>query len=85
MAWRHVLRRDKLRYEPQLWGMVFPLGMYTTGTFQLSRAADLPFLEVIPRIFIFVALAAWLATFAGLLQHLARNLRGLWPCARDAS
>jgi tellurite resistance protein TehA-like permease len=72
MSWRYMVRRDRLRYEPQLWGMVFPLGMYTTGTFQLSRALGLPFLEAIPRLFIFVALAAWVATFTSLLAHLAR-------------
>jgi tellurite resistance protein TehA-like permease len=79
MSWRYLVRRDRLRYEPQLWGMVFPLGMYTTGTFQLSRALDLPFLAAVPRLFIFIALAAWVATFTGFLAHLARAalLRGL--------
>jgi tellurite resistance protein TehA-like permease len=72
MIWRYLARRDRFLYEPQLWGMVFPLGMYTTGTFQLSRALGLPFLEAIPRVFIFVALAAWVATFFSLLAHLAR-------------
>lgn len=73
MIWRYLVRRDRLRYEPQLWGMVFPLGMYTTGTFQLSRALGLPFLEAIPRVFVFVALTAWFATFAGLLMQLVRS------------
>jgi tellurite resistance protein TehA-like permease len=72
MGWRYLLRRDRLRYEPQLWGMVFPLGTCTIGTFQLSRALSLPFLEAVPRVFIFVTLAAWVATFLGLLVHLAR-------------
>jgi tellurite resistance protein TehA-like permease len=35
---------SSLSYEPQLWGMVFPLAMYTTSTFQLSKALEVPFL-----------------------------------------
>lgn len=76
MLWRHVMRRDALAYEPQLWGMVFPLGMYTTGTYQLSRALDLEFLVAVPKVFVFVAAIAWTATFVGLLHHLIRAVRG---------
>jgi tellurite resistance protein TehA-like permease len=61
--------------------MVFPLGMYTTATFQLSRATHFEFLARIPEIFIFVALAAWLIAFIGLVRHLASSLRVRPPLA----
>lgn len=74
MVWRYVVRKEVPRYEPALWGMVFPLAMYTTATFQLARATAFEFLFRIPQIFIFIALAAWLIAFAGLLHHLWSGL-----------
>ena len=73
-TWRFVIRRVGFRYEPQYWGMVFPLGMYTTCTYQLAKALDLEFLVVIPRYFIFIAISAWLFTFAGLLKMLVQSV-----------
>lgn len=77
MVWRYFWKRDRLAYEPALWGMVFPLGMYTTSTLQLSRALGLEFLRAVPAVFIWVALAAWLATMAGLLSHVYRRARAI--------
>jgi tellurite resistance protein TehA-like permease len=71
-VWRHVYRRFPLRYDPLYWGAVFPLGMYTVCTGRLSRAIEAPFLFAIARVFIFVALAAWLLTLVGMLARLAR-------------
>jgi len=68
--WRHVYKRFPLRYDPQYWGMVFPLGMYTVCTFQLAKALNFPLLLIIPRYFIYLALAGWLAASIGLIHTL---------------
>ncbi|MFV0387421.1 MAG: tellurite resistance/C4-dicarboxylate transporter family protein [Pyrinomonadaceae bacterium] len=65
--WRHGVKRFPLRYDPQYWGMVFPLGMYTACTFQLSKALEYERLMAIPRVFIYVAIAAWIVVFAGMV------------------
>jgi len=68
--WRHVYKRFPLRYDPQYWGMVFPFGMYTVCTIQLSRAMNYPPLLVIPRYFIYLALTGWLVVSVGLVYSL---------------
>ena len=73
--WRHAYKRFPLKYDPQYWGMVFPFGMYTVCTFQLSHALNFPRLLVIPRYFIYLALAGWVATLVGLLGSMVRPPR----------
>ncbi len=72
-VWRHLYRRFPLRYSPQYWGMVFPLGMYTACTTRLSQAVDLPLLAPVTPYLLAIALLAWGLTFAGLIHELVRG------------
>lgn len=76
-VWRHVVRRHPFEYDPQYWGMVFPLGMYTAATFRLSEA--LPFfpLGALSRVTLPIAIIAWTTTFAGMTWS------WLHPSSRD--
>jgi tellurite resistance protein TehA-like permease len=68
--WRHVYKRFPLTYDPQYWGMVFPFGMYTVCTFQLSKALNFPPLMIVPRYFIYLALVGWVAVLFGFVYSL---------------
>jgi tellurite resistance protein TehA-like permease len=70
--WRYVYRRFPLRYDPLYWGAVFPLGMYAAGTEEMIRAMGFSFLGFLPPVFLYAALAAWTAAFAGLALSLLR-------------
>lgn len=79
-CWRHISKKIKVPlsadgYDPSYWSMVFPLGMYSVSTFRLAEALNLPFLMVIPKYFIFLALFAWCAVMIGLIRNLYSHLK----------
>jgi tellurite resistance protein TehA-like permease len=80
--WRHVYRRFPLTYDPLYWGAVFPLGMYTVCTFRLATTIEAPYLLVVPRVFLYVALVAWTVAMIGLLKMGSEVIRGRHPAAR---
>ncbi len=85
VAWRYLYKKFPLKYDPLYWGAVFPLGMYAVCTFEMVRAMNLDFLLPIARVFVYVALLAWAATFVGLVQSLIRSLIAALQSAKTIS
>jgi len=71
--WRHVRQHWPLTYEPTLWSVVFPLGMYSVATLSFGKAAGLTFMEPLSRFMLWVAVAAWVLVAAAFLARLARR------------
>ena len=69
-AWRQTARRFHFGYDRGYWNMVFPLGMYSTCTWELGTAFRAPFLTPISMIFFYFALAAWAAVVFGSIHGL---------------
>lgn len=73
-VWRHWRHRLPLRYEPGLWSVVFPVGMYAVASISLGRADVLPIVEAIGSAWFWVALAVWTAVAVAMIVHLIRRL-----------
>jgi tellurite resistance protein TehA-like permease len=74
-VWRHGVMRVPLAYDPSYWSLVFPLGMYTTATLTLVGATGFGFLSFIPKGFVWIALASWTLTFAGMARAIVRGVQ----------
>ena len=73
VIWRYGYNRYPLRYDPAYWSVVFPLGMYSAATHELSLVLALPFLQPVAEAFLALAGVAWIVTFVGLVRAEARR------------
>lgn len=73
--WKHVVNRVPLAYEPVMWSLVFPLGMYSVASARLGLAADFAPLHGIAQFMIWIAVGAWLWVLLGLMWRLSRPHR----------
>jgi tellurite resistance protein TehA-like permease len=72
--WKHLIRKMPFEYEPVIWSMVFPLGMYTVASERIGHVAEFPPMIWISQIMILIALIAWFCALAGLLSKIRRIL-----------
>ncbi len=70
--WRYLVRGYPKGYEPRLWSVVFPLGMYTVASYTLGRAAGLDFMVAVARVWLWVGVVAWVAVLGLMLGSLGR-------------
>lgn len=80
--WRYYVRRFPWSYEPKLWSVVFPLGMYAVATVTLGRAIDFDFMKELASMWVWLGVAAWGVVTLLLLMSLIRSSR---PEARSGA
>lgn len=74
-VWKHGINHLPFRYEPSVWSMVFPLGMYTVASARIGQVAEFPPMIWIAQIMIFFALVAWSLSIKGMASKLVFLLR----------
>ncbi|MHA6693143.1 tellurite resistance/C4-dicarboxylate transporter family protein [Homoserinimonas sp. A520] len=71
-VWRHAVRRVPLRYESELWSIVFPLGMYSVASIHFGAETGLPLIVTMGEVGVWIAGVAWLVVAAAMVLSLRR-------------
>ena len=71
--WRHVRGHWPLTYEPALWSVVFPLGMYSVATLTFGKVARIGFMEPLAHVVLWIAVAAWVVVAAAMARSFIRQ------------
>lgn len=71
-VWRHAVRRVPLRYEAELWSIVFPLGMYSVASIHFGTETGLPLIVTMGEVGVWIAGFAWLAVATAMVTSLRR-------------
>lgn len=77
--WRYVIRGYTWAFEPRLWNIVFPLGMYTVASYTLGQAAHLDFMTSVARVWVFVGVVAWVAVTALMVFAVVQSVNRARP------
>lgn len=72
--WRHFRHKIPLNYQPPLWSMVFPLGMYAVSSDVLGTALQLPIVKWVGYWELWIAFIVWIIVFVGLLKNFTKTV-----------
>ncbi len=81
-VWRHLICKVRLSYEPGLWSIVFPVGMYGVASRELGKALHVSWLATLGSDEAWLALAVWAVVFVAMLGSFLGPLRN--PARRQA-
>ncbi|WP_406373973.1 tellurite resistance/C4-dicarboxylate transporter family protein [Streptomyces sp. NBC_01550] len=70
---RHLVDRERVEYEPALWSMVFPLGIYAAASATYGRTTGLTFMVNIARVEVWFGLAAWVVIAVAMCRSFLRR------------
>lgn len=73
-VWRHLLRHVSLRYEPALWAVVFPVGMYGVASRELGAVLHVSWLVTLGRYEAWLALASWAVVVVAMATGTPRQM-----------
>jgi tellurite resistance protein TehA-like permease len=71
--WRHLGHHWPLSYEPTLWSVVFPLGMYAVATEVFGKTTHLAFMPPLARVMFWISVVAWVLVAAAFLARVGRR------------
>ncbi|MGN6200518.1 tellurite resistance/C4-dicarboxylate transporter family protein [Humibacter sp.] len=81
--WRYFVHGYPWSYEPKIWSVVFPLGMYTVASLTLGRAIDFEFMIQLATVWVWIGVGAWCLVVVLMVLALVKSLRsGHTPDAR---
>jgi len=68
--WKHVYKKIPITYEPSMWSIIFPLGMYTVSTNNLALSAEFNPLLYLSKGMLWVAVISWLSLILFLFHSI---------------
>ncbi|MDH4226419.1 MAG: tellurite resistance/C4-dicarboxylate transporter family protein [Deltaproteobacteria bacterium] len=68
--WRRYVKDIPFTYDPRQWSIVFPLGMYTVASYQISLAAEFEPLHQVSHYMIWAAIFVWSLLMIALLRRI---------------
>ncbi len=76
--WKYGVFRERIAYDPSLWSIVFPLGMYTVACETMSGIRGLHIVRWLVPGFLWIAVTAWSAVAALFVWTWIRQRRPLF-------